>query len=238
MSSIEHRLDQFRLATSGPVDRLVYRQQPELLDLQPGSQGAARVIRDLERFAAVSGLSRQLTNHFLGRLPTAPDAKPVKILEICAGSGWLSRDLGKHIGRGSLRAEITTTDLSPPAGARPDVSNWQTADATELPFADKSFDLVVCAQALHHFDPPTLARVLCEAVRVGQKVSLFDLRRTGYGWIMMALIAPFYSREFIRDGMISHRRAYSLDEMRFLIGDIGVPLAARRFLPVGMLVES
>jgi hypothetical protein len=83
-----------------------------------------------------------------------------------------------------------------------------------------------------------LALVLKEVVRVGRDISLFDLRRTSYGVAMMGLIAPFYSREFIRDGITSHRRAYSMNEMRFLIEKLDLSLAVRRFLPVGMLVES
>jgi ribosome-associated toxin RatA of RatAB toxin-antitoxin module len=42
------------------------------------------------------------------------------------------------------------------------------ADALELPFADKSFDLVTCSQTLHHFDDADAVRVIRELDRVAR----------------------------------------------------------------------
>ena len=238
MPNLEFQLEQFRRQSFSPIDRLVYRQKQELLDLQPFSDGAANVIRDLDSFAKVSMLSSKLTKHLIGRLPPPIESRPMRILEVCSGNGWLSRSLAKQLAQYCEHFEIIASDLRLPDFQTCERVQAYAADATNLPFSDKSFDLVVCAQALHHFAPSMLALVLKEVVRVGRDISLFDLRRTSYGVAMMGLIAPFYSREFIRDGITSHRRAYSMNEMRFLIEKLDLSLAVRRFLPVGMLVES
>lgn len=238
MPNLEFQLEQFRSQSFNAIDRLIYRQKQELLDLQPLSVGAAKVIRDLDSFANFSMLSSKLSLHLIAQLPPRVDSRPIRILEVCAGSGWLSRSLAKKLALRCDHFEITASDLRLPELPPSERVQTHIADATNLPFLDKSFDLVVCAQALHHFAPSILALVLNEAVRVGRGISLFDLRRTSYGVAMMGLIAPFYSREFILDGIVSHRRAYSINEMRFLIKKTELSLAVRKFLPVGMLVES
>lgn len=70
-----------------------------------------------------------------------------EVLEIAAGTGVVTRALHLALGSG---ARITATDLNEPmlevAAARlksPRVV-WRQADALALPFADQSFDAVVC----------------------------------------------------------------------------------------------
>ncbi|MGZ4107996.1 MAG: class I SAM-dependent methyltransferase [Tumebacillaceae bacterium] len=74
--------------------------------------------------------------------------RPRRVLEIAAGTGIMTRQL-----RDILPADVrlTATDLNPPmleiarAKFRPNESvEFQQADATALPFADGSFDTIVC----------------------------------------------------------------------------------------------
>ncbi|MNG20798.1 hypothetical protein D3C84_1050840 [compost metagenome] len=67
---------------------------------------------------------------------------------------------------------------------------------------------------------------------------IFDLRRTFYGPAFVRILSPFYSESFIGDGVISHRRAYSIQEIRFIIQYANLPYRVSSFTPVGMLVES
>ena len=73
---------------------------------------------------------------------------PAAVLEIAAGTGAATRELDARL---APATRIVATDLSPGmieiAVARQGGSGrveWQTADAMALPFADSSFDLVVC----------------------------------------------------------------------------------------------
>jgi ubiquinone/menaquinone biosynthesis C-methylase UbiE len=50
---------------------------------------------------------------------------------------------------------------------------WAQADVARLPFADQSFDYVVCANSFHYFPSPS--RVLCEVHRVLRPHGIFVL---------------------------------------------------------------
>jgi SAM-dependent methyltransferase len=70
-----------------------------------------------------------------------------EVLELAAGTGGLTRQLVEALATG---ARLTVTDLSSPmlevaqesVAASPGLS-FRTADITELPFADETFDLVI-----------------------------------------------------------------------------------------------
>lgn len=108
--------------------------------------------------------------------PYAPDlarrvaARPVRrVLEIAAGTGVATRALDAL-----LPPEVTlvATDLNPPMLAQAAaigtrrVVQWQQADALALPFADASFDAVVCQFGAMFF--PDRPRAFSEARRVLQ----------------------------------------------------------------------
>jgi ubiquinone/menaquinone biosynthesis C-methylase UbiE len=73
---------------------------------------------------------------------------PKRVLEIAAGTGIVSRRLRDLLPR---EAHLMATDLNPPmleiarGKFHPDETiEFQSADATALPFSDASFDAVVC----------------------------------------------------------------------------------------------
>lgn len=89
------------------------------------------------------------------------------LLETAAGTGRVTRALVEAAGP---NASITATDLNAPMLARaaellnrPNVT-WRQADAQALPFADASFDAVVCQFGVMFF--PDKAAGLAEAGRV------------------------------------------------------------------------
>jgi SAM-dependent methyltransferase len=72
---------------------------------------------------------------------------PSRVLELAAGTGALTRELCEQLPEAT---RIVATDLNPPMlaeagrnGTKREV-HWRQADAMQLPFADASFDLVVC----------------------------------------------------------------------------------------------
>jgi SAM-dependent methyltransferase len=93
--------------------------------------------------------------------------RPAHVLEIAAGTGVVTRALDDVLPDGT---SLVATDLNPPMldqakaiGTRREV-HWQQADAMQLPFADASFDAVVCQFGVMFF--PDKAKALREARRV------------------------------------------------------------------------
>jgi ubiquinone/menaquinone biosynthesis C-methylase UbiE len=95
------------------------------------------------------------------------DLKAGTVLEIAAGTGIVTRALVR-----SLPADVTVvaTDLNQPmldhaaSQERSGRVRWQQADAQALPFADATFDAVVCQYGVMFF--PDKAKAFREARRV------------------------------------------------------------------------
>jgi SAM-dependent methyltransferase len=83
----------------------------------------------------------------------------VTVLDVATGGGHMARRLRE------AGADVVTVDAS--AGMQPDV----VCRAEDLPFADGSFDVVVCRIAAHHFEDlgaavREMARASCDLVLV------------------------------------------------------------------------
>ena len=91
-------------------------------------------------------------------------------------------------------------------------------DACALPYPDRSFDLITCNLALHHFDPADAVRALAEMARVGRDVIVNDLRRSVASWLLARITFPLFTRNrfTLHDGPLSVRRAYAPAEARAL----------------------
>lgn len=77
---------------------------------------------------------------------------------------------------------ITTTERNAELEGVRDRVRLRTADMTQLPFGDGSFDVVVSSIAVHNIkEPPGRARAIVEAARVlrpGGRVAIADIRAT------------------------------------------------------------
>ena len=92
---------------------------------------------------------------------------PASVLELAAGTGVVTRHLAEEL---APDATIVATDLSKPMideAASREIGravDWVVADAMSLPFADASFDLVVCQFGVMFF--PDKPAAFAEARRV------------------------------------------------------------------------
>jgi SAM-dependent methyltransferase len=131
----------------------------------------------------------------------AASAAPLRVLEIAAGTGIVSRRLRDLL---PAAAKLTVTDLNPGMldMARRKFSeseqvSIEPADACALPFADGSFDAIVCQFGLMFF--PDRNRAFREAHRTLARggrylFSVWDsLRHNGIGRLVTEISGQFFS---------------------------------------------
>lgn len=90
-------------------------------------------------------------------------AEPKTLLEVGIGNGFLTRYLRAH------GIDTHTVDFDPRLG--PDT----VASVTDLPFDDKSFDVVCCFETLEHLPFGDFGRALSELRRVARRRVLVSL---------------------------------------------------------------
>jgi len=157
----------------------------------------------------------------------------VTVLDVGAGAGDVLERLRRALGRGGAAVTGVALDFIPEAArmARERSQLAVIGDAFALPFADRSLDIVVASQLLHHFARPEAGALLCELDRVARRgVVIGDLRRARAGaWgIRLAALALGFHRVSRLDGVTSVRRGFSAAELRALCRDAGLPATVRR----------
>ena len=121
----------------------------------------------------------------------------VTALDVATGGGHVARRLREE------GCEVVTVDPAP--GMKPDV----ISRAEDLPFADESFDVVVCRIAAHHF--PDIGAAVEEMARVSRRLLVIDdLLFDGEG---------VEEAHRLRDP--THVRSLAEDEWRELITGVG-----------------
>ena len=170
--------------------------------------------RQASNFEASDSLFRDtgILDWIAAHVEVAPEAR---ILDVAGGTGQLGRYLARD---GATAVIVDLTDAMLAAGLRSvqeedrDDVVFVRGDATDLPFPDDQFDVVVSRFALHHMDDP--ASAIGEMARVCRprgSVTLIDMVAGG---------ARHDELERLRDP--SHTRALPEEEYR------GMFAAARR----------
>jgi ubiquinone/menaquinone biosynthesis C-methylase UbiE len=174
---------------------------------------------------------RRLALRFAGMLPAGGD-----VLEVAPGPGFLSIEMAKA---GRLRVsglDISKTFVeiarrnADAVGVRVD---FQNGNAAHMPFADQSFDFLVCRAAFKNFSEPVKALAeMRRVLRPGGKGVIIDLRRD----VSMAEIRkyvdglglPFVSRLFTlwTFRFMLLKRAYTGQEFEAMLRQ--VPFASTR----------
>jgi SAM-dependent methyltransferase len=105
------------------------------------------------------------------------------------------------------------------------------ADALALPFADRSIDIVMCSQLLHHFERDAAVATVREMHRIARhRVIVSDLRRS---WLAAAGIwlasFPLRFHPVSRhDGVVSVLRGFTAAELQELVSSaVGVSPTVR-----------
>jgi SAM-dependent methyltransferase len=186
----------------------------DLPDVDPNivTRSLADVARCNALFGGVSSALDEIRNTFrdLPRCAT--------LLDVGTGLGDIPCRARKLAGDEGV--ELTTIGLdSAPELARASRESLSFAvcgDALRLPFADRSVDVVMCSQVLHHFTDADAAMLIREMNRVARvRVVVSDLRRS---WIAAAglwLVSfPLRFHAVSRhDGVVSVLRGFTSREL-------------------------
>jgi 2-polyprenyl-3-methyl-5-hydroxy-6-metoxy-1,4-benzoquinol methylase len=100
--------------------------------------------------------------------------------------------------------------------SKPAVSFAVCGDALRLPFADRSVDVVMCSQVLHHFAGAEALTLLREMDRVARvRVIVSDLRRSWIAALGLWLVSfPLRFHAVSRhDGVVSVLRGFTPEEL-------------------------
>ena len=213
---------------------LARRETGELLD-QAGHDPAelAANLRDIRRVNRLTGGTRTTLRHLPRLLASVPADRDATILDLATGSGDIPLAIVRWARRRGRRVHIVASDVSPEvlaAAARhlagcPEVA-LARYDARAVPQPDKSFDVVLCSLALHHFAPDDAVLVLREMDRLARHgFVLNDLRRGVPGYVAAWAAARLATRNRLtrHDAPLSVLRAYTPDELRALLDQAGIP---------------
>lgn len=199
--------------------------EPELLDAPARDTATLRGnLRDMARY------DRRLCTFSLAlRLATQDLQNATTALDVGMGNGAFMQNASE---RSTLH--WTGVDVSPAviAIAR-ETGNAQmiAAQGQRLPFADKCFDVVVCANTLHHLDERDAVMLLRECARVArQRVVIVDLARSRHTLLGAWLLTRLTSRNAmtLADGVQSVRRAWTPAEASALVAQAGLSHARVR----------
>jgi len=115
------------------------------------------------------------------------------------------------------------------------------ADVRALPFAPRSFDVVMASLFLHHFDAGEVADVLrgLFALTRGALV-INDLRRARLPYAFAKATFPLLLRSRVsrNDGLLSIRRAFTPDELAAAFSEAHIPVRIERTFPYRLLAVA
>jgi len=184
----------------------------------------------------------------LARVTSRIDALPAKhrprVLDVATGNAALPRSLYGWSIRHHRPLQLFAGDINADVllVARVELGKAPIRlvrhDALRMPFADESFDIVTCTQALHHFGSQAAVDLLAELARVARSaVVVNDLRRSYAAyWLARLLARGPASRLGRHDGPLSVLRAYTPDEARELARRAALDAKVRQ-APFRLLLE-
>ena len=189
-------------------------------DIDPALK--TRSLADVARANALfGGLSSALyeIEQTIGDLPQC-----ATLLDVGTGLGDIpcrarvvARENGVDLTTIGLDSAVELTRAS-----RPAVTFTVCGDALRLPFADRSVDIVMCSQVLHHFAGTEAITLIREMNRVARiRVVVSDLRRS---WIAAAglWLASFplqFHAVSRHDGVVSVLRGFTPEELSDTVND-------------------
>jgi 2-polyprenyl-3-methyl-5-hydroxy-6-metoxy-1,4-benzoquinol methylase len=212
LSRVAERWLKWRTLRRWLADPEVRRRVDRVLDFDPTREGQSVTVGDPRSVPGYPEFRRSgWTDHMLLRYLLALGyARDREVLDSCCGLGWGSFLVGSHAARvvgidlDQASIEICRRQWQDPR------TEYVTGSVLDLPFADRSFDVVLCMEAIEHFSVPDGERYLAELGRVC---------RPG-GWLVGSSAFPETraAADRLRAQNPHHLHVYSRHEMAALLG--------------------
>ena len=170
----------------------------------------AKPFADLPVHSEADGMARTLAATGI-----QPD---MTVLDVACGPGIVAcaaAARAKHVTGLDLTPAMIAQARSRQESLRLANLDWHIGDATQLPFADGSFDVVLTRYSFHHMTTPAAAlREMKRVCRSGGRVVVIDATPSP------ETQAAYDHMETVRDG--SHVSALTLDQLRAMGREIGL----------------
>ena len=166
-----------------------------------------------DKYASRNPIAKALVSGFLDavtELFVLADPRDKQVLEVGCGEGKLAHRLIRNAPAPAryLATDVSLDRLIPELDPRIET---EVASAYELPYADASFDVVVCCEVLEHLDDP--ARGLAELARVARHRVLISTPWEPV-WRAMNMARGKYLRDFGNTpGHIQHFSRAALERL-------------------------
>ena len=204
------------------------RSLPELMDLPRYSfardelEGA---LNDLTLVNHYLGNGRAVLKHLAAMNAETAD-EGFTVLDVATGTADIPIAIAKRARQAGIRVGITAVDICPlttniarkRSGPYPEIT-LAVADGLALPFAEKSFDYVLCSKTVHHFTDGQVLQVIKEVSRVARRgYVIVDLRRSWIAYILIFLLTRLFSRNRLTrsDGPHSVLKSFTPEELAAL----------------------
>lgn len=206
---------------------------PEMMD-RPGQDTQLlredlRVLEKINRFLGGHRIALHYVRELLG---TRNIRRPLTILDLATGSADVPRSIVQWARANDVRLQITAVDANPEILrlAKESCVGWpeihiEQENLLALPYASASFDIVLCALALHHFSETDVVAILSrirDIARGGYAVN--DLRRNRVAiWLSKLMAHTIITNPIARfDAPASCERAFTVAEIRELAQRAGM----------------
>ena len=201
--------------------------------------GAQQMIVDtIERMERVSLGHTAVADAILDLAASRAGARrPVRVLEVAAGNGWLTANMAGRAVRRGLEVDLTATDINIDLvdsmrerfeidGVRASVHPADVSNLSEM--GDGEVHVAVMLMCLHPLPPEIITASMRELHRVSAGgMVIHDLRRSLVSLLglppLAMVVAPLHGQGFaLHDTAVSVRRAYTPGELEGLLNEAGL----------------
>lgn len=177
-------------------------------------------LRDIRRANFILGGTRVVVSEALNL--TKHSSGPLTLLDVGSGTGDVANAVARALASRGVRTRTIAVEQSFILGiiARPETDDVVAGDALCLPIRDRSVDVVICSQVLHHFDDQRARILIAELDRVSRVgVVIGDLERDAIASALFRAVAPAlrFHPVTVHDGLLSIERGFRKPELRELV---------------------